>query len=136
VLQLPQAITRPTQRQLRQFAAVLPLAVLAIGWGLGWSQLAITVATSAGALLAFAGWFLPSVVKPIYVGVSLLAYPIGLIVSELVMLAVYFGLLTPIGIVFRATRRDGLERKIDREAETYWRAKKQPDSVSSYLRRW
>jgi hypothetical protein len=136
VLRLPPAITRPTQRQLRQFAVVLPLAALAIGWGLGWSQLQLAMATLLGLLAALVGWLTPAAVKPIYVAVSLFAYPIGLIVSELVMLTVYFGLLTPIGLVFRAMRRDALERKIERQAESYWRKRKQPDSASSYLRRW
>ncbi|MGN6544172.1 MAG: hypothetical protein ACTHK7_03925 [Aureliella sp.] len=94
------------------------------------------VACQVSILLALAGWAYPLVMKPLYVGLALLAYPIGLVVGELVMLAVYFGLITPIALVFRFTRRDALERKIDRDAQTYWRVKRQPDSVTSYLRRW
>lgn len=135
-MHLPETLLRPTPRQLKQFALALPLAMLLIGWTMRTGRDALLIAALLSGAAAVVGWYFPAVVKPVYVGVSLLAYPIGLVVSELVMLAVYFGLLTPIALFFRITGRDALERKIDRDAQTYWRAKKQPSSARSYLRRW
>lgn len=136
MLHLPATITHPSPRQLRQFAAVLPLAVLLVGGVLRLSTAPVLIACVVSSGMAIIAWPYPSVVKPIYFGLSLLAYPIGLLVSEVVMLAVYLVMITPIAVFFRITGRDALERTIDRNAETYWQAKKQPDSSASYLRRW
>ena len=46
--------------------------------------------------------------------------PIGFVIARVVM-GVFFGVVTPIALVFRVTGRDALERTLDRGAATYWR---------------
>ncbi|MBF0122975.1 MAG: hypothetical protein HQL21_06165 [Candidatus Omnitrophica bacterium] len=45
---------------------------------------------------------------------------IGRIVSALILNAVFFLIFAPIGFFFRFTDRDHLDRKIDKNAPTYW----------------
>jgi hypothetical protein len=72
--------------------------------------------------------------KPIFIGATLIAYPLGLVIGEVLMLSIYFLLFTPLALVFRVVGRDGLQRKINRDATTYWTEKKAPKDAESYFR--
>jgi hypothetical protein len=135
-LQNAQQIFHPRAVQLKQFALALPLAVLLICLGLGLGWLPSLIGLALAAIIAFIGWQMPIVIKPIFIALSVIALPIGWIVGELLLLSVYFGLVTPIGLIFRIIRRDPLERTINRSAQSYWRPKSGPQQPSSYLRRW
>jgi hypothetical protein len=69
-------------------------------------------------------------------GLTIITFPIGVVVGEVVMMAIYFAVFLPIGMIFRLMRRDALERGIDKSAPTYWQPKKQPAKVDSYFRQW
>ena len=58
----------------------------------------------------------------------------ALIVSELAMLMIYFGLFLPTGLLLRLAGRDALKRQLDRNTTTYWTIKKKPSSAVSYYR--
>jgi hypothetical protein len=61
------------------------------------------------------------------------AFPIGWTVSRVVLGAVFFLVLTPIGVVFRLTGRDAL--RVRRTSRTsYWTDKRQAGALSDYLR--
>lgn len=133
---LPEHVLKPRVAQLKQFGLALPLAVAALCWISGASWTWTIVAIAASVVAAVVGWFRPGVLRPVFVGLSLLALPVGLVIGELVMLCVYWGLMTPLGLAFRLMRRDPLERRIDRARLTYWNQKRRPSHLSSYLRRW
>lgn len=124
----------PTDRQLRQFGATALIAVPLI-FGVWTRQLEPTGwSMAAGAALAMAGWIRPVLLRPLFVVVTLLTYPIGLIVREIAMLAIFFGMLTPLGLLFRLLGRDVLKKTPDRERESYWNPVKNADSAESYYR--
>jgi hypothetical protein len=50
----------------------------------------------------------------------LAALPIGWTISHLVLGAVYYLVLTPIGLVMRLLGRDPMQRRFDRSAKSYW----------------
>ena len=49
---------------------------------------------------------------------------LGAIVSPLVMGVVYFGVITPIGLIMKLFGKDVLNLKIDKNKNTYWTLKK------------
>ena len=49
---------------------------------------------------------------------------LGSIVSPIVMGVVYFGVITPIGIIMKIFGKDVLNLKIDKNKNTYWTLKK------------
>ena len=125
----------PTARQLRQFGFLCLALLPALGWwfaGLNWTV--IGTLAGIGAALAAVGVAKPMALKPVFVGLTLAALPIGFVVSQLTLLALYFGVLTPIGLVFRLMGRDALERKFQPGADTYWQPKRRPAGVRSYYR--
>ncbi|QDU62996.1 hypothetical protein Pan216_38700 [Planctomycetes bacterium Pan216] len=126
----------PNDRQLRQFGLIAAVALPLIAWlwggGSGW----IVAGGAVGTALAAIGWLAPRALKPLFLGLSLVTLPIGLVVGELVLAAIYFGLFMPIAILFRLVGRDALERRIDRSATTYWQPKKRPAGPASYFNQW
>ena len=127
----------PSDRQLRQFALIALAALPLLGWLWSAGNLTVTwVAAVVGAALAALGLLCPRVIKPVFLALSLLAVPIGMVVSEVALALVFYGLLLPMGIVFRFIGRDALQLKFNRQARTYWQRKKQPADAASYLRQW
>jgi hypothetical protein len=136
---------KPSDRQLRQFGwmalAGLPLA----GWlftGKPWPvSTATTLQATVIALLAVAGAICaalaaarPTLLRTPFLGAMLLALPIGMVVSELILVAIYFLVFAPMALAFKLMGRDALDRQLDRAATTYWRPKAQPNGVESYFR--
>ena len=59
----------------------------------------------------------PEWLRSIYVGWMVLAFPIGWTVSQVMLAVMFFGLFTPIGLVFRLIGRDPLQRARQPELE-------------------
>jgi hypothetical protein len=129
---------RPPERMLRQFAAlwlvVLALAAWLVSRDAGWQTLS-TVLLLVGLVVFAIGLVLPRVIRPLFVGLTVVVFPMGWIVSRLVLAAVFYLVVTPIGLLLRLTGRDALERRRSAEG-TYWKSKEQPESSESYLRRF
>ena len=126
----------PTSRQLRQFGALCIFALPLIGWLWGGSPSCLAVLLGVGSMIAAMAWRKPQLIRPLFVGLMVIAAPIGMVMGELSMLSIYFCIFLPIGLVFRMLRRDPLQRKIDRTTDSYWQLKTEPKDVASYYRRF
>jgi hypothetical protein len=132
--------TNPSDRELRQFAAIwLPAAcgvLAAIAWfKFGWKLPAIGLLTAA-AVLGVAGFIRPAVVRPVFVGWMYAAFPIGWTISHLILASVYYLVMTPLGFILRTFIKDPMERKFDRQAPTYWHDHAQRQNVGDYFRQF
>jgi len=76
----------------------------------------------------------PRLLKPVFVGLSVLTIPIGLIVGELMMLMIYFGMFLPMAIVFKILGRDALQRKLPENVSSCWQKRAPPSGVRRYYR--
>ena len=130
---------RPATRTLRQFAG---LWILFFGFGAVWQALVkgnTTAAVVLGLLAVTVGpvglvW--PRVVRPIFVGWMVVVFPIGWVVSKVILAVLFYGLFTPIGLLFRLLGRDPLARRRRRDLSTYWTPKALPDDPKRYLRQF
>jgi hypothetical protein len=127
---------QPTDRQLRQFGLIAAFALPLIGWLWGASVLLVSLLASGGLVIAVAGMAYPRAVRPLFLGLTIVASPIGIVVSELTMLLMFFGLFLPIGLVFRLIKRDALQLKFDRRSQSYWQPKQPPGGAGSYYRQF
>ena len=134
----------PTDRQLRQFGFIGLAAVPALGWFFAgmpsptsWfsdpSKLMIGTAV-AGLVLGVLAWIRPKWLKYVFIGMTLAAFPIGFVLSEVITFLIYALLFVPVALVFRCIGRDALHRKLDRDAKSYWTVKKTPKNAESYFR--
>ena len=122
----------PTNRQLRQFGTICLLALPLVAWL--WTRNAAIVgwAGAAGLALCGVGRVAPKFLRPVFLGLTVVTLPIGLIAGEVAMLLIYFGLFLPMSIVFRMTGRDSLGRRSQPSEKTFWRERKQPSGPGSY----
>jgi len=91
---------------------------------------------AAAAVVPAVGWAVPGFMRIVYVGLSVVAYPIGLTVSFVVLAVVYYGVITPIGLVMRLFGRDSMYRRFEGQAESYWVPHRPVDSVKRYFRQF
>jgi len=127
----------PSGRQLRVFgvsglvASILAALVLVFIWG-------AAVFWALAAVVAGTGIFLCSLLSPtaarwLYIGLTLVAMPIGLVVSFVLLAAFYFLLLTPLALVFRLIGRDSLHRRYEPDVKSYWVDHKPSENMERYL---
>ena len=129
----------PTSPQLRTFGRLLAIFVPVFGalvwWRTGRVESGATIWVAGGVLTAVY-WLAPPIRRPIYVGWMYAAFPIGWVISHLLMAIIYYVVITPIGMVMRATGRDPLLRRFDRSARTYWAPHEPPGDVGRYFRQY
>ena len=129
----------PTRRQRTVFglAWLVFFSILAwLAWQTGgWPTAAIGLGTLAVAVPAV-GWAVPGVMRRAYVGMAYLTWPIGLVVSCVVLGVIYYLVLTPIGLVLKWLGHDAMDRRFDRETETYWQPKDPPGDAGRYFRQF
>jgi len=120
----------PTRGELRQFG-LLCLAIFgamaAYGYFSGGSPLAMRILAAAAAVGGTLGLVAPQVLRPIFVGWMIAAFPIGWTISHLLLGIIFFGVLTPIGLLLRVLGHDPMYRSFDRSAETYWNPHEQAE---------
>ena len=68
--------------------------------------------------------------RMVFLGMSYLAWPIGFVVSHIILAAVYYLVLTPVGLVMRLVGYDPMKRRFDRDGSSYWIAR-DPSGVDS-----
>lgn len=129
----------PTGKALRQFAAAWLVFFLAVGtyqyvvrghqrWGLTLILLAIAVSVL--------GLVRPAAVRWIFVGWMVLAFPIGWLLSQIMLLLLFYGVITPVALLFRFRGRDMLRSKPAPNRPTYWLPKQTPQDVTSYFHQY
>lgn len=138
----------PDADTLRQFGFIALggfglLAVLAytesllFAFGLGESRTTVAYALGGvGALSAFLSLVAPKANRPIYVGLSVLTFPIGFVLSYVIMGTLFFLLIAPVAIFFRVIGRDGLNRSYDASASTYWTDVRPNRGKESYFKQY
>ena len=141
---------KPEPHVLRQFAwiAAVLLPVMAAFFTRGdarwyaiaawnWSHPAVLV--TAGVAATQLVLFLLGVRQLtwlIYAGLTLVAFPIGFVISHVLMAVIYYLVITPIGLLFRLIGRDVLGKRIDRGsgAASYWHVRGAPRDAASYFK--
>ena len=125
---------KPTDRKLRQFAVLLAVigAALAV-WRYSGGRSVIVPAAAAAIGVLGAAW--PAVARPVYVALTVATFPIGWVVSRLLLGVVFYAVFTPVALIFRMIGRDALRLR-PTEEESYWTPKKQSASKAHYMRQF
>jgi len=127
----------PEKKQLRQFAAIwFPAFCGLVGWLVGkksghWAG--VEIAWAACGVVAAAGFIHPPLIRPIFVGLILATFPIGWVVSHVLLGAIFFLLFMPIGLALRLTGHDPLQLKMP-AGNSLWKTPVGKTDPASYLR--
>jgi TRAP-type C4-dicarboxylate transport system permease small subunit len=113
----------PSSRDLNWFGILFAAFFGLVGW-LAWrrfgSERAALVLWGIGVVLPVIYYAIPGLRRPIYLAWMYLAFPIGLVVSYVVLALVYFAVFAPVGLIMRLVRHDPLQRAFDSARKTYW----------------
>jgi len=110
------------KKDLRQFGIVLGMILGAFGsiHFLRHHQSAYKWFFSFSASSFIFGIFFPLKLKSVFTVFTKIAHVVGWINTRIILTAVYYVILTPIGLVMRIFGKDILSLKIDKSAESYW----------------
>lgn len=127
----------PSARELRRFATIWLPGFLALLGGVVWyrtgSLRTAAAIWSGGLLVSGLGLWSPRFMRLVYVGLMRVALPIGLVVSTLLLAFIYYVVITPVGIMWRAFGNDPLQRARDDLADSYWIRYSPPEQAKRYF---
>ena len=120
-----------TTKVLRQFGFMVGGVFLFIAvWPFLWRHEEVRLwAAVPGSLLVLIGSGAPSLLKPVYQGWMALGHALGWINTRIILGVLFYGIVTPMGVVMRLTGRDPMQRSFDPTAQTY-RVLRQPRAAS------
>ena len=133
---------KPAPQDLRSFGKILaigfPIVAALLGasawlrshaWP-GWTLWLGAVGFAAG----LACMIVPRAARPLYLAWMMLGCCIGLLVANVVLAAIYFLIVTPIGLALRLAGRDPLRRTIEPGRASYWDEVQKSDDAERYFR--
>jgi hypothetical protein len=130
----------PSNRELRSFAVLLLLFFVVVGgiwfWKTNWITGPISL-VSVASVIALLGLAVPRAIRWVYVGWMIAVWPLGWTISHLLLAAIYFGVIMPIGWLLRLTGRDPMKKSWDQSATTYWvQRPSEPTDTRRYFRQF
>lgn len=115
---------KPSQRDLKEFRWIALMALPLIGLVLYFVKQVdwrwCTAIGVAGGVIWASGLFSYKLTRMMYLVLVTITLPIGLVMSFVIMALFYFGIITPLGLLFRIIGRDSMCRRFDAKAGTYW----------------
>jgi MFS family permease len=138
----------PDTKTLRQFGVIAfvgfgILAALAyyekliFSFGLGEARMpVVTTFVALGTIAALLSLVAPRANRVLYVGLTLLAFPIGFVLSYVIMGTLYFLIIGPIAVLFRLLGRDSMHRGYDSNASSYWLDARPARDKESYFHQY
>lgn len=127
-----------TRTTLRQFSAIWIVFFGGLGLWYGLRHDHHTLGMVLGVLavtIGPLGLWRPEWIKPIYTGWMAAVFPIGWLMSNIILAVMYFVVVTPVAIFFRLIGRDTLQRR-PQAVESYWQPKATPANMGQYLRQY
>jgi hypothetical protein len=78
----------------------------------------------------------PEWVRSIYVGWMIAVFPIGWLVSQVILAVMFYGLFVPTGLIFKLIGRDPMQRTRSTGLKSYWTPKTTPSDLSRYFKQF
>ncbi len=129
----------PSRRELAWFGAIFALFFAIVGALVRWqfdAPRAGNVVWIAAGTVTVLYYALPPVRRLLYLAWMYLAFPIGWVVTHVVLAAVYYVLFTVTGLLMRALGRDPLHRRFEPETPSYWVEHRPDTDRNRYFRQF
>lgn len=129
----------PSRRELLIFGLLLLAFAALVGgmayWKFRARNLGVDIWLAGGAISALY-FLIPPIRRPLYVGWMYAAFPVGFVVSHVILAVIYYLVISPIGVVMRLLGRDPMERTFDSKAKSYWVAHDPHKDPARYFRQF
>lgn len=127
----------PSRGQLRSFALLWFPAFCALVGFLLYRGVGATPAYAVwggGVVISVVGLLAPAFMRLVFVGLMYVTFPIGFVVAHVLLGAIYYAVITPIGLVMRVGGYDPMGRRGIRE--TYWQPRSGQRPRKRYFRQF
>ena len=119
------------------FAVLIVIVPAFISWRNDWAVTNLMlIFGSIGFVLWLPSLLVPKAMYSVYRGWMLLAILIGLFMTKVIITLVFYGMMTPIGLMRQWIVKDPLKMKADPDAETYWVEKNEAKTKESYEKQY
>lgn len=123
----------PSPTDLRVFGVGAGALAPALAWW--WGAQPLDPWLAGGGAFALLALVAPPVARPPYLLLLVLTAPLRWLLSHLLLGLVYFGLVTPVGLLLRLSGREVMGRP-DASLPTYWVPREGAPEPASYFRRF
>ncbi|MBU0504083.1 MAG: SxtJ family membrane protein [Candidatus Omnitrophota bacterium] len=110
------------ERSLRKYGITMFVALVIIGTILLFKQKPVYIwFYGIGSLFLVLGVAIPGSLKQVYIIWMKLAFVLGWINTRIILALMFYLVFTPIGLVMKLFGKDLLDRKIEKNKESYWK---------------
>ncbi|GAB4141507.1 MAG: hypothetical protein Tsb009_11300 [Planctomycetaceae bacterium] len=130
---------KPSRREMKTFSLLFILFFgLVAYWVYGWTNSTTAAYTTfaVAAVVGGVGFFLPDWMRYVYVVWMAAVLPIGWVISHVMLAVIFYGVVTPIGLIMRACGKDPMNRRFDKNAKTYWIKRETQPKPEQYFRQF
>ena len=130
--------TRPAPRVLRQFAGAWLVFFLLLAANQIWRRGNIVAGCilGAAALIGIVGLIKPNALRWLFIVASAAAFPIGWVVSLVMLAIMFYGVITPVALFLRLRGRDLLQLRDQKDESSFWIRRDAEPAVERYLKQF
>jgi thiol:disulfide interchange protein len=81
-------------------------------------------------------WLLPAIARPFYLAWYFIACCIAFVIGNVLLVAFYYMIITPIGLLLQGSGKLSLQKSFDKETSTYWVDVKKRVDFNRYYRQF
>ncbi len=100
------------------------------------SWIAAAILLPLATVTAAVGLMVPNWLRRFYIAWMTAVAPLSWLMSHVVLAVVYYGAITPIGLLMRLCRHDPMNREFDADATSYWVPRTTANGVDRYFRQF
>ena len=128
---------KPSEKQLREFGEIALCMCNIVGLLLMWIAALPVKAFILFCICGVAVFGLSRIsvklVRPIYLGLIVLTFPIGWVISHALMAIFYYVVIGGVGLIFKLLKRDPLNRRYEPQTPSYWIPHRHNRSAKDYF---
>lgn len=123
---------------LRQFSGAWLVVFAGLAGDRAWlrHQPGVALALGAVALLGLLGLARPTLMRWFFIGATVITFPIGWVISQLVLLLMFLLVITPVALFMRLRGRDILQLKRPLDHVSLWKQRPDRTDPSRYLKQY
>ena len=109
------------KNDIRNFGLIIGAVLIAIMMLLFWKEKqSYDILMIVGVVLCVTSLILPVILKPFYFAWMTFAVILGWIMTRVILSLVFYGIITPIGLLSRLVGKEFLNLKLNKKENTYW----------------
>ncbi len=128
--------TQPSPRQLFQFGITWAAFFLILALFAAWRNASVPPWPMVALALIppLTGWISPGFLRVLFVALSAVTFPIGFVVSHLILAALFYLVLSPIGLILRIVKPGLFPKRPDPSLTSYWHSRTRTRERNDYFK--